>query len=51
MKRNNKKGGDYMFLFNLPHILPGYTSTTITITSNNSPLANVFDFILKLFGK
>lgn len=40
-----------MFTFNLPHILPGSSNTTATYNSNNSPLANVFDFILKLFGK
>ncbi|CAK8054840.1 hypothetical protein [Eupransor demetentiae] len=40
-----------MFSINFPHFLPGSSNTTQVSNSNNSPLANVFAFILRLFGK
>lgn len=40
-----------MLTFNFGHFLPGSSNTTATYNSNNSPLANVFDFVLKLAGK
>ncbi|WP_256465626.1 hypothetical protein [Convivina praedatoris] len=40
-----------MFSLDFWHILPGSSNTTHTSNSNNSPLANVFAFFLRLFGK
>lgn len=40
-----------MISLNLPHLLPGSSSSTAKFESNNSPLSNVFDFVLRLFGR
>jgi len=40
-----------MFELLFPHFLPGSVDQSYTRNSNNSPLANVFGFVLRLFGK